>query len=428
MSIGQRIISGSIANSAGIGMNAFLQIVSVPILASTWGVEKYGLWVMLTTVPTYFALTDLGFLQAATSDMTMQMAENKKENVLASFQSTSLLIVFICLIFLIVISLIVTATYALGILAETISIPILFYLSIFSALSLFSRISVSALRATGNYAIGSITFDLMTTLEGLAGLITAYLGGDFLGVVICLVLLRLANIYLLNKVLRRRVPWLNFGIKYASRSEISRLLKPALAAMAIPIALAINLQGVVLIVGSVISPAAAATYTPVRTCSRLLIQIVGVINRATMPEMAAAYARADREKLSSILLVNGIVIAAVLIPGCLVFAIFGKEIVQVWSAGTISASGIFIGLVAASTIIHGLWYFASNVLLATNTHVAFAKYSLGTSVVTLLMVLIFSRFMGLNGTGIALLMGELLSFLAMVRVVILSHRKLLGWI
>ena len=202
----------------------------------------------------------------------------------------------------------------------------------------------------------------------------------------------------------------------ASVSEILRLAKPALAALTMPLSLAVNLQGVVLIIGAILSPSAVAVYTPVRTCSRLLIQVIGVVNRATMPELAKALALSDQGQLWRILKLNGLMIVALLLPGSLVFAGIGKEFVEIWSGGHISPSHQLVILMAVATFMHGTWYFTSNLLLATNTHVELAKYNLAIAAITLALVFGLSQQYGLAGVGIALVLGELLSTIATARV------------
>ncbi|WP_119939610.1 hypothetical protein [Neorhizobium sp. NCHU2750] len=383
---------------------------------------------MLTTIPTYFALTDLGFVQAATSEMTMQVASGQRDKALSTFQSSSVLIFVMSLTLAaaILFALVVMGNNVDAFTQHDISLGLITVLCTFAALSLVSRMTLAALRATGSYAIGSIAFDTMTTVEGFAGLLVAYLGGDFLQVALCLMVFRSINLFSMYCMLRILTPWLHYGLGYASLKEAKRLLKPALAAMTIPLALAINLQGVVLIVGAVLSPAAVAVFTPVRTCSRLMIQLVGVVNRATMPELATAFARRSRAQLVNLLKINAAAIACLIVPSCVILGVGGKELVMLWSLGHISADRSFVALVALSTAIHAVWYFASNVLLATNLHVSFAKYSLGASVATLVMVFGLSQVMGLTGTGLALVCGELISLIAIVYVFSRSISILLG--
>ncbi|WP_158693531.1 lipopolysaccharide biosynthesis protein [Neorhizobium alkalisoli] len=423
MSVSRRIVSGSLANSAGIGMNALLQLLSVPVLASVWGVERYGLWMMLTTIPTYFALTDLGFVQAATSSMTMEIAAGQRQKALGTFQSASLLIFLICMaaVGLVGIAAAVIEYGSFGVPFQHMDVVLL--LALFAALSLVSRMPLAALRASGHYAIGTISYDFLVLVEGLAALSTAFLGGGFAEVALCQLVMRSLNMVVLYALLRRQVSWLRYGFGHASIGDLRRLFKPAIAAMAIPVSLAINLQGTVLIIGAVLSPAAVALYTPVRTCSRLLVQIIGVVNRATMPELSKAFALADNRQLSGIIRINSLMIGCVLLPGALLFAFFGKEFVELWSGGHISPSRSFVVLMALATSVHGAWYFVSNMLLATNSHVSFARFSLGASLFTLLLTFVLCTVIGLDGAAIALIAGEALCAVAAVRLFISRHRS-----
>lgn len=417
MSITRRIISGTIANSAGIGMNALLQIMTVPILALAWGQEKFGLWMMLTTIPTYFALTDLGFVQAATSDMTMKTARGEKESALETFQS-------IWLMFLGTSIALICASCMLFLAKETVmdassywvleNAPLVVMLIAYSALSLLSRVTLAGFRSTGNYAIGSFVYDALVLMEGLAGLFTAYAGGGFFAVVATLIAMRLGSMAAYYLFLRHRVPWLYYGFSHASVKELKRLFAPAIAAITIPVALAVNLQGVVLVVGTVLSPASVAIFTPVRTASRLVIQIIGVVNRATMPEIGRAAGANAGSAMSRLVKLNIFVVVAMLVPGGIAFAVFGQDIIALWSGGKLVPPRTFVALMALAMVMHGAWYFASNVLLATNSHASMAKYLLGSSLISLGLAFVFAQEYGLIGVAISAALSELINSLAVL--------------
>lgn len=424
--IGRRILSGSLANTAGIGMSAFAQLLSVPILLGAWGAEKYGIWIMLTTIPMYFALTDLGFVQVATSEMTMKVAKGERDAALGVFQSTTALIASICAAAVALLIGIAAAVAAMGYVTVTQNMQLIVLLCFFSAFTLLSRLPLGALRATGHYALGTLVYDFLVLLEGLAALLTAHAGGDFSAVALCLLGMRTVNMAVLNMLLSRQVTWLRYGLAQARIREIRRLFKPAIAGMVIPVALATSLHGTVLVVGAIVSPAAVAVYSAVRTCSRLMIQVVGVVNRATMPEVAKAFASSENRSLGAILSMNGLLIGAVLLPGTLLFVAFGKEFVELWSRGSLSPSRTFVTLMALATLVHGAWYFLSNMLLATNSHVSLAKYILGASAITLLLAVVLGGSIGLNGAAIAVISGELLC-LAATTVAFLSRYREGGW-
>lgn len=412
VSFKKRIMSGTLANSAGIGMALVIQLVSVPILVSAWGARDFGIWMMLTTIPTYFALTDLGFLQAATSDMAMRYAQKDRDQVIRTYQSTSVLLLSICIgVIILAVSTILFLHFffrsSIGSYSSTIILLI-----IFASLSLLSRMPLAALRATGQYAQGTIFYDFMVLLEGLSGLLTAYSGGGFEEVVAVQIGARTINMGLMYWLLAKSKPWLAFGTKFVSASQIKALFVPAVAAMAIPVAMAINLQGIVLIVGALLGPIAVAVYTPVRTCSRMALQLVGVVNRASMPEIAKATSNADAIALTQILKLNAAVVTGILLPGTVLFAVFGADFVKIWSNGHISPDKSFVILVAAATFIQGVWYFFSNILLSTNSHVSLSKYILASGVLSLLLSYVAGRSFGLAGIGGALVVAEFFCLLA----------------
>ncbi len=418
MSLVRRVATGSVANLAGISMNAMLQMLTVPILVSSWGQERFGLWVMLTTIPTYFALTDLGFVQAATTDMTMKNVRGEREAVLAIFQSVFLLFVGSSAVIFGLSSLLLLP----GILTDTLkhywivqNAALVVLLVGYAAGCLLSQVTLAGFRSTGNYAVGTLTLDSMGFLEGLAALLAAYSGAGFQGVVLTLMTMRFTIVAVHYALLRVRVPWLYYGLDHARFIEIKRLSKPALSAMAIPVALAINLQGIVLVVGAILSPASVAVYTSVRTASRLAIQLTGVVNRATMPEIGRAAGAHAPAAMSKLLSMNLYLVLFVLAPGGIAFALFGQDFVALWSRGHIVPSQSFIEIMAMAMVVHGCWYFASNVLLATNAHSGMAKYLLCSAVLSILIVVAFTRQFGLVGVAIGITLSEFVNAAAVLR-------------
>ena len=80
--------------AAGFGVNIFsrgvatlIQVLSVPIFLRHWGIDLYGEWLLLNSVPSYFALSDVGFGSTAGNEMTMLMAAGRQDEALDVFQS-----------------------------------------------------------------------------------------------------------------------------------------------------------------------------------------------------------------------------------------------------------------------------------------------------------------------------------------------------
>src|SRR5438128_6286169 len=80
------------ANAYGQLVSVGIQLISVPIFLHYWGVELYGEWLILSAIPAYLSLSDIGFASVAGNDMTMRMAKGDQHGALEVYQSIWLLI------------------------------------------------------------------------------------------------------------------------------------------------------------------------------------------------------------------------------------------------------------------------------------------------------------------------------------------------
>ena len=76
---------------------------------------------------------------------------------------------------------------------------------------------------------------------------------------------------LLWLALKHEVPWIRFGFEHARWASLRRLAGPSISFMAMPIGNAINLQGMLLVVGHVLGPVAVVIFATARTVSRTAI-------------------------------------------------------------------------------------------------------------------------------------------------------------
>jgi O-antigen/teichoic acid export membrane protein len=76
MQLHQRLSRGLISSFAARGVAIVSQLVSVPILARTWGVEVYGQYLTMVALAAYVSLATLGVHQAALAEMAIGHARN----------------------------------------------------------------------------------------------------------------------------------------------------------------------------------------------------------------------------------------------------------------------------------------------------------------------------------------------------------------
>jgi O-antigen/teichoic acid export membrane protein len=411
MTLAADLSRASAANAVGLALGAFGQIASILVMIRAWGASGYGTWLMLTTIPAYLALSDFGFLAASTSDMTARSARGEKDGVNRLFNTLAALVAVVALaIYLLGAAVIWTCLLDGNWMAD--HRLVLHLLLLYSGLALISRVSLAALRANGAYAAGTLTYDTLTFAEVMVTLLVVWTKGTFADACFAMIVCRVVNIVLVHVLLKHRVPWLALRPASMSPAELRRLVRPALGGMVISAALAIMLQTSVLITGMVLSPAAAAVFATVRTVSRIPIQCVSIVSRATMPSFASATALSLHGRRQNLLHLNCLLIASILLPSAAILAIVGSAMISWWTGGEIEPSGSLMAAMALGMVAHGGWTVAANLLMATNSHSGFAGILLALAPLSTLLVYLGAVAEGLTGAGVALALGEAACFAA----------------
>src|SRR5579862_9583979 len=91
-----RVVRGISANVYSQLVQSALQLLSVPILATHWGLETYGAWLIMFTIPAYLAFADFGFAAAAGNDMTLSIARGDRVAAVETFQAVRTAITGVC--------------------------------------------------------------------------------------------------------------------------------------------------------------------------------------------------------------------------------------------------------------------------------------------------------------------------------------------
>lgn len=406
-----RVARDSAANLLGIGVKIGYQILSVPILLTALGEYRFGIWLLLFTIPSYLALSDLGLTTAAQNDMAAAHARGDIPEVRTVYHSMFAMIGGIAGALLLAITAIVLIDPG-GMVARLDEIAderwTIIALALYATAAMVSMAPLAALQSTGLYVLGALLFDGFALIESVVLLAVALMTGSLALMAIAYAAIRcIATITLLDAVRRYR-PELGIPPGHARLETLRALMPAALALFAVPVALATGLQGTALIVGAVLGPIAVATFVPVRTAARLSLQLVGVISRAMMPSLAAAGGRGASESEERLWRLNDRVIGIVLLPMILAFALFGTLIVKLWSGDVIEPSHALVAIIAASVLAHALWYYGVTMLSTTRDHITMAAPILLVTVFGLAASWVLARTWGLEGAAVGVLLGDVL--------------------
>ena len=207
--------------------------------------------------------------------------------------------------------------------------------------------------------------------------------------------------------LRRHVPWIRFGAKHFRLATLKRLTGPSLSFMAFPLGNALNLQGMLLLVGHLLGPLAVVIFSTARTVSRVAVQFMQMISNSMWPEMSLAVG-ADDFSLARALHRRGCQLAiwasALIVVG---LAIAGPTAWRHWTVGEFKTDSVLLDIMLLQVLFTSLWMTSLVALAATNRHQRLAMVYLGATSVSLTVAWFTTQAFGLRGAAVAMISGEI---------------------
>lgn len=415
MSVLKRIVSGIGANSFGQVVNLLIQLVSVPVLIASWGFGAYSEWVVLSAIPTYLALSDLGVTTAASSKVVI-WHERGRLRVARAVYSTSfafLLLAGLSVLLLAVGSLAFFDLFSLLNLKSIRSgdgVLILSALTGYSLLCLLTNMISIRYRAFKVLPLSSFIMNVIRMLEWSAALLCAYLTQSLVATSLMLLAVRLVGLVSKNLIANRLGITLRFNPSMIGKRAFVTLIKPSIASLAFPIGLALNVQGLIILLSVLLSPAHAAIFGLYRTISRVLVQFSTVVNQSLWPEISYAFSIGDNQlvrKMIRYALKFSLPIACVM--GALV-VMYGGTIFDVWSGRKDDYSSSIMLVLIIGALTHVAWQVYWVALMATASYASFAVVFMLVSIASSLAVFCLAQDYGLLGVCYVLVATEVVLF------------------
>jgi O-antigen/teichoic acid export membrane protein len=421
-SLKRRLIAGFGANTFSRLSTTLTQIFSVPVFLGHWGVHLYGEWILLNTIPSYLGLSDVGFGSVAGNEMTMLAAAQDFDQALVVFQSVWVL------------TTVITSLLGLLLLATVWVLPlggwlhmhaisggdarlIVLLLGLAVLLGMQETLFQAAFRCVGKYPLGTMAKSVVVLAAFLSTMVGVGLHLGPVPVAALYVAVNAVGVFALWILLKREVPWIRFGIRHAEWAVIRRLTGPAISFMSFPLVNALNLQGILVVIGYVMGPIAVVTFNTARTISRSAAQGMNLINNSIWPEMSAAFgigamdvARMLHRRACQISLLLCLSIT-------LGVAFLGDWIWKIWTVGKVPTDPVLLNIMLLQMVVSAFWFTSSVVPMAINQHQRMARAMLTATCLALVLawVLMHVPLLGLRGAAIALVAGDLFTAVYVLR-------------
>jgi len=402
MSMVKRFYAALGANMTGQVMTTLIQLVTVPAFLYCWSLSEYGSWLILTAVPAYFALSDIGFLAVTINKMTIVAASGDTEKVNILFQTAFKLCQTAALAGTLL-ALIVVFSLNVKPLDSLTSKAVLVILVFSAVLAMSSGLLDAVFRSSGEFALGMHLVNGARFIEWIGMLCGLFLGRTFLSTAIGQLAGRLVASLIGWKIASRRYPNIQWGVSKASAQELREMARPALSFMAFPVANAVNIQGMTLVVGHLFGVAFLAIFSTYRTLTRILVQAVTIIGRSLWPEISRRFGVGDMRVLVD-LYRKGTFASIGLAAGlCFFLYYFGETLLHLWTRGRIPFEKSMFDLFLVAAMITSFWQMGMVLLAATNRHPRLSITYLLGSIMSILVTYTFSGVAGTQAPMIGLI-------------------------
>jgi O-antigen/teichoic acid export membrane protein len=411
MSVLQRVGKGMGAYSYAQLVTVSTQILGLPIFLYFWSLEEYGTWLMLSAIPVYFAMSDLGMVAVAGNKMTMAIANNEITEGNRIFQSAFLMTVGMILLVLIV-SINVVVICDIGLLSKIENKIVLLLLIAASLLNILGGLIDAIFRASGEYARGTYLVTTARLFEWFFTIFAVYLYKDIvfaaIGYLLGRLLMTIFNFFYTNN----RHKHFSWSFRFAEWSLIKEMLKPSLAFMALPISNALSIQGLTLVVGTFLGPATVVYFNTYRTLSRFLIQGAFIINKPLWPEFSRLFGLGDISEIRRYYNISIIATTAFMLMGFIFLYYSSDYIFEYWTSGKVTVMGEVYYPMLLAAFIAGLTQVSTTILSATNLHTQYFLFILLLSIFSIFISYFGIEKFGLVGISTILVFTETILLLA----------------
>jgi len=400
----RRIFLGLMSQGYSQLVTIATQLLTVPFLLSSWGAEKYGAWILLSTIPAYISMADLGFLQIAANDMTMRVSRGDRDGANLVFQTATAMVAAIAGIIIVLFGgiaflLPITEFFHIKSVSPSDASWTVFILAIQVLLSIVYGLFGAGLRAVGLWSLMVSVNSTARLLDGIALVVVAIFHGSFVTVALITITSRTLITTATALRLFHREPWLKLGIGLASPAKVKEMLIPSLSYMSYTLSFALSIQGITLVTGAVLGPAATAVVSTVRTLTRMGAMASNMFNHTLEPEYAQLYGQSRRDAMKNLYRRQILIVASIAGVYTLATLACGEWILNHWTHGRIHPSFVLLFLMTVSVTFEMLWSLFQTPFVATNRHKFFALWYVGFSALAVAITWALIYKMGLSGVG-----------------------------
>lgn len=393
--------------------NVGVRLLQVPLLLSVLGQDQYGRWLVISIVPAWLSLLNMGAGTVSGTALVMDVASgdlNAARKTYADAMSLTLRIILCTLpglgIFIFIFS--DGLLEGMSVVQRSQARTGLLLLCISVLLTFISDIHATRLRAAGKADIAAYLLGAQLWIE---------LGFIFATLIIAPRLDLLGGANLISTLIYALATWMLSrkmlpGIRYvpalSDRKGRISLMKKGSIYQAFPLGHAVILQGQILVVHQTMGAASVAVFSTARTLVRLISQGLEMVNHSVWPEMSRLFGTGDLKGAARLHRTSVTTALVLSLAGAVLLWSIGPWLYATWTHQMLVVDDQLLIPLLATIPAGAFWYTSSMVALSCNAYEALARRFLFASLIAHLCCWWFSQLFGLPGTALSILVADMI--------------------
>lgn len=401
----RQFITGASGEAFSQLVTTVTQLVLVPALLLLWGQERLGIWLILSAVPTYLTLGDLGLTSIFGNEITARRLAADSAGVEVAIHTSwyTTRIITACALVLSVGLAFIAPTFVPATAAQTdtdIQLALLL-LCIAVCVTLAQGTIGAGMRVMGQAGIMSGVNAAARLAENTALLSVAAFSQSMTLAALAMLVSRTIVLLIARAAFLARNPTFTPRTRLANRALIWRLMPASAGYFSFTFGNAALIQLPAIIIGNLLSPSAVVVFTAARTLSRLGRMLVSIINHAVEPiftqlaggRSASLHQTARLHRRAVFWLSVLYFIAATFI---------GPTVLNLWTHGvTAGHEAVYYAMLAAAAL-EICWFTLQVPYISTNQHYVFGWVYFALSLISSLGLFFVIPQFGLVGAAVSI--------------------------
>ncbi|RAJ96083.1 O-antigen/teichoic acid export membrane protein [Larkinella arboricola] len=416
MSTVSRLVSGSLASWARIGVTVLIQVALVPIFLSYWDVSTYGIWVAIQALISVLNILDRGYVDYLGYEF-LKLGKDNSVQISKKLWSGIWVLLITGAVEVILVGLFSFSDFLTNTLAEGNNInqdlvwqaswTLIFQWAGWTFFSNTTGLFFRALSVWGYYSRMAWWDVAIPLLTSIASVIIVIYGGNLfmvgLGSNAFLGIITIFRFYDIFKLLKKE------AIKKEAGSLQTGFNNYLISLMLSGRYFFENFrqQGIRLILTPLVGITGLAAFSTMRTGANVVQQGLLTITNPMLPELMRFLNQKEQDKMEATFGTVWFVLICVLSPGVMVLQAVVEPIFVTWTKGKILFDPILFGALSASILVYSVAQPAMAIIVGNNQLKKQIVLSIISAFVLLASLLVFIPIFGLAGAGLALLVAEI---------------------